>query len=352
MASIINSTTTSPGGLISTGDSSNSLLIQTGDTTAITINGSQVVSLTNPLPVASGGTGASSNSAAPFALKGANSDITSLSGLTTALSVAQGGTGANTATAAFNALNPMTTTGDILYEASPTTAARLGIGSSGQVLTVSGGVPAWTTISAGLPGLTGQVFTSSGTFTVPTGVTRVKVTMCGGGGAGSFNGNGNSGGTTSFGAFVSASGGTAGGTNTGGGGGGTSGADFSATGGNGYAGTSTCYGVAYGGGGGVGGASGLSYSSNGAAIASPPALGLLGGTAGQYNNSTTATGYGNGGACDSTNQVRGGGAGGYAIKFVTGLTPGGTVSVTIGSAGTNGNDSRGNGRPGICIVEW
>jgi hypothetical protein len=57
MASIINSTTTSPGGLISTGDSSNSLLIQTGDTTAITVNGSQVVSLTNPLPVASGGTG-------------------------------------------------------------------------------------------------------------------------------------------------------------------------------------------------------------------------------------------------------------------------------------------------------
>jgi hypothetical protein len=58
MASIINSTTTSPGGLISTGDSDNSLLIQTGDTTAITINSSQVVSLTNPLPVASGGTGA------------------------------------------------------------------------------------------------------------------------------------------------------------------------------------------------------------------------------------------------------------------------------------------------------
>jgi len=57
MASIINSTTTSPGGLISTGDSDNSLLIQTGDTTAITINSSQVVSLTNPLPAASGGTG-------------------------------------------------------------------------------------------------------------------------------------------------------------------------------------------------------------------------------------------------------------------------------------------------------
>jgi hypothetical protein len=103
MPSRINSTTTSPGGLISTGDSDNSLLIQTGDTTAITVNSSQVVSLTNPLPVASGGTGANSNAAAPFALKGANSDITSLSGLTTALSVAQGGTGSNVAaTAATN----------------------------------------------------------------------------------------------------------------------------------------------------------------------------------------------------------------------------------------------------------
>jgi hypothetical protein len=61
--------------------------------------------------------------------------------------ISVGGTGQVTATAAFNALNPMTTTGDIMYEASATTAARLGIGSSGQVLTVSGGIPAWTTIS-------------------------------------------------------------------------------------------------------------------------------------------------------------------------------------------------------------
>jgi hypothetical protein len=60
MASIINSTTTSPGGLISTGDSSNSLQIQTGDTTAITVDGSQVVTLANPLPAASGGTGLTS----------------------------------------------------------------------------------------------------------------------------------------------------------------------------------------------------------------------------------------------------------------------------------------------------
>jgi hypothetical protein len=59
MPSRINSTTTSPGGLISNGDNDNSLLIQTGDITAITINSAQVVSLTNALPVTSGGTGSS-----------------------------------------------------------------------------------------------------------------------------------------------------------------------------------------------------------------------------------------------------------------------------------------------------
>ena len=177
MPSRINSTTTSPGGLIQTGDSDNSLLIQTGDTTAITVNSSQVVSLTNPLPVASGGTGASSNSAAPFALKGANSDITSLSGLTTALSIGQGGTGQTTATAAFNALNPMTTTGDIIYEASSTVAARLGIGSTGQVLTVAGGIPSWASLPAGgvtsLNGQTGAItntnFNVIGSYVLGTG---------------------------------------------------------------------------------------------------------------------------------------------------------------------------------------
>jgi hypothetical protein len=65
------------------------------------------------------------------------------SNVTGTVAIANGGTGQTTATAAFNALNPMTTTGDLLYEASPTTAARLPIGTTGQVLTVSGGIPAW-----------------------------------------------------------------------------------------------------------------------------------------------------------------------------------------------------------------
>jgi hypothetical protein len=48
------------------------------------------------------------------------------------------------------ALNPSTTEGDIEYRsATANTNTRLGIGTTGQVLTVTGGVPAWETISAG-----------------------------------------------------------------------------------------------------------------------------------------------------------------------------------------------------------
>jgi hypothetical protein len=47
----------------------------------------------------------------------------------------------------------LTTTGDTIYASSASTPARLGIGSNGQVLTVSGGVPAWTTIGTALPPL-------------------------------------------------------------------------------------------------------------------------------------------------------------------------------------------------------
>jgi hypothetical protein len=47
-------------------------------------------------------------------------------------------------------LNPSTTLGDIEYRSSTAnTNTRLGIGSTGQVLTVSGGVPAWGNVAAG-----------------------------------------------------------------------------------------------------------------------------------------------------------------------------------------------------------
>ena len=60
--------------------------------------------------------------------------------------------------------------------------------------------------TAPIGGIRSQLFTSSGTFTVPAGVTALKVTLAGGGGGGGggqrggFNGGtGNTGGATSFG---------------------------------------------------------------------------------------------------------------------------------------------------------
>ena len=45
--------------------------------------------------------------------------------------------------------NPMTTTGDTIYSSSGSTPARLGIGSTGNVLTVAGGVPTWAAPAGG-----------------------------------------------------------------------------------------------------------------------------------------------------------------------------------------------------------
>jgi hypothetical protein len=50
--------------------------------------------------------------------------------------------------------NPMTTTGDTIYSSSGSTPARLGIGSTGQVLTVASGVPSWATPATAASGLT------------------------------------------------------------------------------------------------------------------------------------------------------------------------------------------------------
>ncbi|MEI6264651.1 MAG: tail fiber domain-containing protein [Sphingobacteriia bacterium] len=62
-----------------------------------------------------------------------------------AVTIAQGGTGASTKTAAFDALSPMTTSGDIIYGAATGTGTRLAAGTNGQILTLAGGIPSWAT---------------------------------------------------------------------------------------------------------------------------------------------------------------------------------------------------------------
>jgi hypothetical protein len=64
---------------------------------------------------------------------------------------------------AASATSVLTTTGDTLYASAANTLARLGIGTTGQLLTVSGGLPAWATVSTG-----GMTLLTSGTLSGAT----------------------------------------------------------------------------------------------------------------------------------------------------------------------------------------
>ena len=67
----------------------------------------------------------------------------------TALPIANGGTGQTTATAAFNALSPITTTGDLILGNGTNSATRLGIGANTYVLTSNGTTATWAAASGG-----------------------------------------------------------------------------------------------------------------------------------------------------------------------------------------------------------
>ena len=67
-------------------------------------------------------------------------------------------------------VNPMTTTGDTIYSSSGSTPARLGIGTTGQVLTVSGGIPSWATPSSGAYTLLSTTTLSGSTTVSITGI--------------------------------------------------------------------------------------------------------------------------------------------------------------------------------------
>lgn len=96
------------------------------------------------------------------------------SALTTGVvAVGVGGTGANTLTS------------EAVIIGNATSAVKfVSPGTANNVLTSNG--TAWVSqaASGGAAGITGQVFTGNGTFTIPSGVTAVKVTVVGGGGGG------------------------------------------------------------------------------------------------------------------------------------------------------------------------
>ena len=104
-------------------------------------------------------------------------------GVTGTLPIANGGTGQITASAAFNALSPITTTGDLIVGNGTNSATRLGIGTNGYVLTSNGTTATWsastggvTSFSAGTTGLTPNTATTgavslAGTLAIANGGT-------------------------------------------------------------------------------------------------------------------------------------------------------------------------------------
>jgi hypothetical protein len=69
-------------------------------------------------------------------------------------------------------ISTATTNGDILYGTGSGALARLGIGTTGQVLNVSAGVPAWATVSSGST-FTGCSLFNSATQSCATGVSTI-----------------------------------------------------------------------------------------------------------------------------------------------------------------------------------
>lgn len=105
-------------------------------------------------------------------------------GLSATLAIGSGGTGQTTAGAAFNALSPITTTGDLIIGNGTNSATRLGIGANGYLLTSDGTTASWaaapaagvTSFSAGTTGFTPSTGTTgavtlSGTLGVANGGT-------------------------------------------------------------------------------------------------------------------------------------------------------------------------------------
>jgi len=92
------------------------------------------------------------------------------------LNVANGGTGQTTATAAFNALSPITSTGDLIIGNGTNSATRLAIGTNGYVLTSNGTTASWQASSGGVTSLTAGTGISLSGSTGAVTVTNSGVT--------------------------------------------------------------------------------------------------------------------------------------------------------------------------------
>jgi hypothetical protein len=122
----------------------------------------------------------SSGNVQVIASKAGNVNVSSFSGGTTGLTpntattgavtlagtlaVANGGTGQTTASAAFNALSPITSTGDLIIGNGSNSATRLAIGTNGYVLTSNGTTATWVAATSGASISADNTWTGTQTF--------------------------------------------------------------------------------------------------------------------------------------------------------------------------------------------
>ena len=252
--------------------------------------------VTGTLPIANGGTGSTSTTF-----------VNAATNITGTLPVANGGT--NNASLAVTAGGVVYTDGSKLV--------NVGVGTSGQVLTSNAAsAPTWNTLSVSGTLHNINYYTSPGTASyvkATNSPTFVIVEVLGGGGGGAFNGG--AGGTSSFGAFCSATGGATNNTGTGGSG---TGGDLNITGITGP------------------------RDSVGSGIRLTPAASFLGaaGAGGVGINYLSGKTNVNGG---------GGGGGGYAREKILASSLSASETVTVGAGGTAGT-SASAGRDGLVIV--
>jgi hypothetical protein len=138
----------------------------------------QKIDQTNTVSSVNGQTGAVSIAYADLAgaIPTWNQNTTgTAAGLSTTLAIGSGGTGQTTAGAAFNALSPITTTGDLILGNGANSATRLAIGANGYLLTSNGTTASW--VAAPATGVTS--FAAGTTGLTPATATTGAVTLAG-----------------------------------------------------------------------------------------------------------------------------------------------------------------------------
>lgn len=95
--------------------------------------------------------------------------------LSSQVPIANGGTGQSTKAAGFDALQPMSASGDIIYGGTAGTGTRLAKGADGTFLTLSSGLPAWATVNTNL-----SVVSKTTTYTATSTDGLINVDATGG----------------------------------------------------------------------------------------------------------------------------------------------------------------------------